>query len=244
MRMWWFLGGLMLFSQTVPADDIDIMYHERPPYYYTEASTHSAKGILVEPVKQALSDAGISHHWVQVPSQRQLLVIKTNQRPICAIGWFKTPQREQFAKFSQEIYQDNSIAIVTHQDWAEEISSLSLDSLLQSREVHRIARTGYSYGKYLDEKIRQFNPDTLFTTRDNQYLVRLIVRKRIHYMFMSQEEFADLQQRLGKDGEELALVHPDGMPKGNKRYILCSQKTDDEFLSLINQALVQQQHAR
>ena len=68
-------------------------------------------GIIGDRINFIFNQAEIPLAWQKSPARRQLDIIKKNDRREGAAGWFKTPERETFAKFSRAIYQDRETNI-------------------------------------------------------------------------------------------------------------------------------------
>lgn len=169
------------------SEPIKLVYNERPPYLQSDDSK-KVIGLTGTPTAHAFNQAGIPYFWYLIPSKRQLLEIKLNQEPVCSPGWFKNPEREKYGKYTRPIYQDKAIAILTQKDNQKVLGIKSIDDLLSHQNLLLIVKDGYSYGKFIDEKIAEFKPHIQKTTQENDYMVRYVYRKRADYMFISPEE--------------------------------------------------------
>src|SRR5581483_984236 len=92
------IGAALLAATRAYADELTLYYHERPPYSAKQPDG-SVRGITADIADKALKAAGIPYRWEDLPSARQLEVIKRNEGQACGLGWFKRPDREAFAKF-------------------------------------------------------------------------------------------------------------------------------------------------
>jgi len=97
---------LFICSLPVKAQSpILLYYYDRAPYAVTD-NQGQVNGLCATPVANAFKQAGIPYQWKKMPFKRQLVTIKHNKKKACGIGWFKNPEREEFARFTDEIYQD------------------------------------------------------------------------------------------------------------------------------------------
>lgn len=216
-----------LFSQ-----NLEIVFEERIPY--VEKNKLSLKGLVATPAINALNEAKINYTLEEKPSKRHLYEIKANKKPICALGWFKNPDREKFAKFTQALYQDASLGIIARNDRAKEFVDITIDDLLK-KKYEVLTKASYSYGKFLDDKLIQYNTNKKEVYANNKKMLLLIERKRADFMFISKEE-ADLLFTKN-NYKNISFYKISGMPEGNKRYLICSKKVDDKIINQINQYL-------
>ena len=94
---------MQLAYENLVAAQVDVLYLERPPYYYT-ISNESA-GFLNETTKQLFTDAGIEFKLYPMPPKRIIKAIKNDSQLSCSPGWFKNKERLSFAKFTLPFYQ-------------------------------------------------------------------------------------------------------------------------------------------
>ena len=85
--------------------DITVLYHQRTPYY------KNINGVVRGTLRGSGSAGGRARPASASPGPRcpaiwQLELIRRNEKPVCGLGWFKTPEREIFARFSASIYRD------------------------------------------------------------------------------------------------------------------------------------------
>lgn len=135
---------------------ITIHYHERRPYYMNYQG--DVQGLVANPVYLIFNQADIEFQWVETPAKRQLDIIRANNSVTCAAGWFKNPEREKFSKFTLPVYQDNPFVGVTRADNILLKDTETLDDVFRESRLRMLMKSGYSYGSYVDNKIRELNP--------------------------------------------------------------------------------------
>src|SRR5471032_361749 len=90
---------------TRAAPPLELQIVQLPPFLMVQPDG-SMDGISVRPTRAAFKAAGIEVEWREVPALRQLQRLRSNQERVCSVGWYKTKEREQFAKFSDYVSRD------------------------------------------------------------------------------------------------------------------------------------------
>lgn len=216
------------------AEPIRILYDERPPYM-SEDGMGGVRGLTADVIIHAMKRAGVPYQWVLIPSPRQLLMVRNDGGRVAALGWFRNPERERFAKFSHPVYRDRSIALLTRKDHAGVMRHTTIDSLFRDASQVLLVKTGYSYGPFVDRTIAGLNPKRMSITGGNREMITMIARSRADYMFIAPEESGPAITAAGFTIDGFSLHHLSGMPPGEKRYLLFSQQVDDATIRRINQ---------
>lgn len=216
--------------------EVIVLYHNRPPYTFL-SSDGSIQGILAEPIRSSFDAAGIKFQWQQVPPKRQLLYIKSNKDRYCGTGWFKNPEREKFARFSRYIYQDKPMIAVVLAENDMINSNMTIESVFKDQRLHLLRKDGYSYGAFIDEKLKVLKPRQYQTSVNNLQMIQMLLNRRGDYFFMSHEEAVSLISTTGSSGERFKEVTFMDSPPGNKRYLLCSKKVEPRLIIKINKEL-------
>jgi polar amino acid transport system substrate-binding protein len=230
----WYQASLLPAAIHPASTAITVHFHERRPFYI--AYKNEARGVVANPIGQAFAYADIPFSWQETPAARQLDIIKNNEAKNCAAGWFKTPERETFSQFSPPIYQDKPFVAITRADNTLLGEMETLERVLKERRLQALVKDGYSYGPYIDDHLRRFTPRQVTTTADNQNLMRMIQTYRADYCFMTEEEAQDQLLFSGLKNSDFKLVHFSDMPRGNKRYLICSKNVDQKTMKRLNDA--------
>ncbi|GAB6191278.1 substrate-binding periplasmic protein [Desulfocastanea catecholica] len=231
----WYRASLLPAATQPAPRGITVHFHERRPLYI--AYKNEARGLVANPIGQAFAYADIPFSWQETPASRQLEIIKNNADKSCAAGWFKTAERETFGQFSLPIYQDKAFVAITRADNTLLGDVETLERVFQERRLQVLVKDGYSYGPYIDDHLRRLAPRQVTTTADNQNLMRMIQTYRADYCFMTEEEAQDQLLFSGLKNSDFKLVHFSDMPRGNKRYLICSKKVDQKTMQRLNDAL-------
>lgn len=209
---------------------ITLHYNERPPYLVPQADG-SASGLTGTPAAEAFKKAKLSVSWQKTPTSRQLAVIQEGAGQDCAIGWFKNPEREKFAKFSKAIYQDKPmVAIANGKVNVKE--GEKFEDVLKQHSL--LVKDKFSYGAELDAMIARVKPVTTVTTGESIQMVQMVHAGNRDLMLASKEEAEYYVKSSGiGDNAVKVLSFPD-MPQGGKRYLMCSKAVSDEVMAKLN----------
>ena len=230
----------ILFICTIPVNaqsPILLYYYERVPYAVAD-NQGSVSGLCATPTAKAFKKAGIPFQWKQMPFKRQLVTIKRNKKRGCGIGWFKNPEREEFARFTDEIYQDKPAITISKKGNQALQRHQDLKTLLNDKNVKLLVKDGFSYGTYIDGLIKKNDPEVVVVaTSTNIQMLQMILADRADYYFTSEEEAEHMIMNAGYEVSQFQLQHYSDMPAGNRRYITCSQQVTPEIIELLNRAL-------
>jgi polar amino acid transport system substrate-binding protein len=235
------LAGIILFVGIGPAaaDPIQIMVHERVPYYVISGPT-TVGGLVGKPAAVVLADSGVDYEWRVTSANAQLNIIKANKDRVCAVGWFKNAAREAFAKFTRPIYQGKPLVVVARSDNARVLGHQTFGDLLGDRAIMMGGKLGYSYGSYVDAKIAALAPRAVTTSQNNDGMIRMLLGRRFDYIFATPEESSLIIEGVGSAAQDLITVTMSDAPPGNKRYILCSKSVEDSVIDKLNAAIESQ----
>jgi polar amino acid transport system substrate-binding protein len=232
--------AMLVQSGYVWAQQITVYYNPRPPYLVFQEN--KLTGLTGSPAITAFDAARISYKVVELPASRQLLSLQQNQTQECAIGWFKNPEREVFAKFTKPIYQDEAqIALVSADNTRLDVKK-DITSVLSNPTLELLVKQSYSYGKELDALIEKYHPQKQIVTSENVQMFKMIATGRADYMFAAPEEALVTISNAGYAASNFKLLKLSGAPKGELRYIMCSKNVPDEIIGRLNEAIKPLKH--
>lgn len=245
MRRAAFIAGLLgaCAGFAAAADDapLTILFHVRPPYS-EQGAPAGVKGMLVTPLIRAMTQAELSAQWVEMPPARQTEEIRRADVALCGLGWFKRPEREEFATFVGPIYQDRPSVAVARKDDARFAEPVALQFLFADRSAKLIVKTGYSYGGTIDAWLERLRPPREESTGSNEAMLNMIANQRSDYAIMAAEEAEYLLKRDAPLGAVLRVVTLTDAPKGEYRYLMCSKATPGDTIAKLNAALAGQEN--
>jgi uncharacterized protein (TIGR02285 family) len=217
------------------AQEVALHYFPRPPYVVREGD--KLTGLSGSVAYSAFKASGIEFALQDTPPSRFLVLVKRNTGMDCGVGWFKTPEREEFGKFTRPIYQDEPMVALTLAGKARIRPMGTVESLLDNRDLTLLVKQAFSYGKTLDALIEKYQPKRQVVTAETAQMVKMLEAQRADYMFISPEESIVAVAEAGFQPREFDRVRLSNMPRGESRYILCSKAVPDAIMARLNAAL-------
>ncbi|MFC0170066.1 substrate-binding periplasmic protein [Pseudoduganella danionis] len=220
---------------------VQVLYSERPPYLMA-AAEGGPSGLTGAPATRAFRLAGINARWLNLPTNRQLLTVRDSKLPSCAIGWFRTPERELFAKFTKPLYHDKDWTVLAHVHLAERGDS-SLQDIMQRKDVRILVKDNYSYGSELDKMLARTNPILAVSTAPTAKMVQSVSKGAADMMFVSEEEGSYIMEHHpAEQTRQLRLLRFKDLPHGPERYLMCNKATPDAYIERLNSAIASPGH--
>lgn len=229
-------AGVLGTAQAAVGTDslpLRLLYQERPPYTSLKPGG-VLEGLLVTPVQQALSRTGIVARWEQTPSQRQLLLVQTGQEPVCALGWFRNPEREKLGHFSRPLYRDLPMGGLVRADVAM-ADGQPLQTMLASPLLTVLTKDGFSYGADIDRWLTQQPGRRVSTGSEPTQLVRMLLAGRADLMLVAPEE-GRLLMELTATGQ-LRMVRFSDVAAGLDRHLYCNFSVGPDVLRRLDREL-------
>lgn len=213
-----------------------IEYRDKPPYTYTEGG--KPVGFLMERTARLLKRAGIEARYAEVPIRRTLMNLQANASPMCSPGLYRIPEREAFARFSLPIHRDKPHVVLANTAAAAQIRALPrIAMLFADPSLQPGMLDGVSYGQQLDQMLAGAARPALRAQLTPLQLARMVGARRADYMLIDEEDLAWL--RRDPDFTPLPLVRIEivDMPRGQLRYLACSQQVSPQTMDKLNQAI-------
>lgn len=243
--MWWtmaqvgsrafLVGAVIGAASNATGQVVALHYNSRPPYLIVQEGTLS--GLTGSAAIAAFKASGVPFVIKETPAARQLKVVKDNEGMDCGVGWFKNPEREAYAKFTKPIYQDEPQIVLTAADNTKIKATDSIESVLGNQDLNLLVKNSYSYGKALDAMIEKYRPRRQTVSAENIQMFKMVQAQRADYMFAAPEEAAVTIPIAGFQPSQFNLIKLAHMPKGEYRYIMCSQSVPDDTIARLNEAI-------
>ena len=216
--------------------ELKVAYLERPPYYWSENG--QPRGFLLDLTRHILEQASVPASFAPLPPSRILEEIRNDHSPWCSIGWFRTPERETFAKFSLPIYRDKRIVLLTTRDKAGLFGGhRTLREVFLDRSLIMAQMASFSYGAFVDALQQETLARTMTVSTTTNVLPRLIAQNRAHYMLLAPEEVPTLLASANVDPGLFVTLGMDDIPPGNLRFLMFSRCVPDETIARIDAAI-------
>lgn len=232
-----FLALCLLIPAVVRSEEpVILLYNDRPPYMVSQPDS-SAVGLTATPAANAFKAAGIPFTWTKMPTNRQLALVKDIPGMYCAIGWFRKPEREEFARFTKAIYQDKPTVALTNAQFHVRDGN-ALANVLAMKGVRVLVKDQFSYGTYIDGLLANVRPTIISTTAENVQMVQMIQANRADLMFVAEEEANYFIAQAGFGMHDIRVLRFADMPKGERRHIMCSRNVPEDVIARLNKAIV------
>jgi uncharacterized protein (TIGR02285 family) len=235
-----FIVLLISFFATVSQADKDLpqpirlyAFH-RPPYYTFDGA--APDGFLLDISKNVLDKAKLSYQILEMPPQRIIEHFKSTTERACSPGWFRSPEREEFALFTDPIYVNAPMGVALRVETLPQLPArLTVKELLHSGLTLGV-KAGFSYGGALDSLLKGFKDRAYSSTIDNEQFLMMIAKRRIDYAFMEPEEYSWLVKKNPELASSLLFLTPLDAPPGQERRLMCTKALEGE-MNKLNEAL-------
>jgi uncharacterized protein (TIGR02285 family) len=237
LRHWSLLAATALLCGTgwSAPQQLTVSWRDKPPYHYTEAGV--GKGFLLERSQQVFQAAGIPARFVNEPQKRIWANFQHGATNYCSISWYKLPEREALAQYSQPFHEDQPHTILAAPDMAARVKShASVESLLADPELSLGVVAGVSYGPVLDLMIKASKNHVMSRTVETTLMMRMLNAGRASYMFVDREDL-DYFRQNEKTRQVAVQIDLPGMPAGLRRHIVCSKDVPQETMDKLNKAI-------
>lgn len=229
---------LVVFSGSVLAHEkIVLHYSERPPYTLTGEDHLSLSGLAGTRVITVLRDANIPFAIRATPPLRQIDIIRENSGRDCTFDWYKTSERERFARFSAPFAKDSPYVFIA----ATSVNipkPLTLSMIAQSGLV-LVRADGYSFGQQIDPLLTSGTLRNISIRGNELDLLLMLRHRRADYALMLESETRYYLEIHPKLRSVLTIHRPEGLTEPEFTYFLCSKKVDADTMNAFNVALQQ-----
>ena len=228
---------------------ITLSYTEKPPYYFTHETTKKPQGFLLKKSLEIFDQAQVKYKLISLPPKRILKEIEENKTAHCSLGWFKNPEREKFALYSDIIHRDSPMVVVINSELKNSLDATSTLKDLEHWIFYKRGQaphaqtfifgtvSGFSYGETLDKLIEKLSNYKVTTDQSSQSPLQLLHRiafERINMGFFDLEEYGHYINHNPRLAANLVLLKMTDSPLGKERFIICSKKVGADFMAILN----------
>lgn len=224
-------------SPVVASDALLVTFPEKPPYYYFVGS--EPQGLLLDKARRIFAEAGVAASYEMRPAKRALFEVSQGTQPLCSLGWFRNPEREQYAQFSLPLHRDAAVRLLVPQRLEAEVKHYrSLQALLQQSTMRLGLVEGFSYGATADAQLKAFEHKVLRVPVTVKQLMQMVAHGRVDMALIDELEFTHRSKDIDLRGLELATVAFPDIAPGNQRHLMCSRAVEPVVMARINAAIV------
>lgn len=216
---------------------LTLAFFHRPPYYENYPGKPPS-GFLLEHTLKLFKEAAIPVHLKEVPPSRIMFDIEKNLLEICSTGWFRNAERVAFARFTEEIYQDRPLVVLTSRERHPVLRRFkSLPELLASPDLRFARIDSFSYGDEIDHWLKKYNTPSIGVNSKIDALPRLILLRRADYMLIAPEAYRTVLEEARVKESEFRILELENSPPGNRRYIICSRAVPQSVIQRLNRVI-------
>ncbi len=234
----WILLSVTLSGACIadPNDQtITLGYNSYPPYKI-KLTDDKAGGLVLAPFEDAFTKAGLAFVWQEMPHARQIAQVRYNTSKFCAVGMYKTPEREAFGKYTNVIYKASPFLVVTNRQSENGDSRPSLNELFGSRVNSVVLVLSKSYGSELDTLIESARSTVSYADNDLM-IINMLAHNHGQYTLFEYDKIDYFRKSGVWDDSRLVSYSPKDAPRGENWYAICSKKVDDATIEKINKFL-------
>ncbi|WP_166454624.1 substrate-binding periplasmic protein [Duganella rivi] len=230
------LCGALASGALIAAEpQLTVAWRDKPPYHYLDNGVPT--GFLLTRARAIFDSAGLNARFVSEPQKRIWANFKHGATNYCSISWYRLPEREAVAQFSQPFHEDLPHTILIAPRAAARVKAhTSLNSLLADPALTLGVVEGVSYGPVLDAKIKTSSNTVMSRTVETTQMMRMLTVGRASYIFVDREDWEYFQQKE-KPGQSILHYDMPDMPPGLKRHIVCSRDVPQATMNKLNQAI-------
>jgi polar amino acid transport system substrate-binding protein len=215
------------------AEPLTLGYLSRPGF--AEMVDGKPAGAFLPIAADAVAKAGVEVTWQALPQKRLIEQVAQDTANYCAVGIYKTPEREAFAKFSAAFYRDKPFVVVSTTAKEAEIKAhKGLMDLMADASQKLGAIEGFSYGREIDVKIKTMSDKVDLAVVTPDKIVAKVAAGRDSYMLAAPEEFAIAVKQSGANAADLAQIAFPDIPQGAQRHFMCSKSVDDATIAKLS----------
>lgn len=219
------------------SEPIYLHYPDRAPYAMT-TKDGKATGLFSTPAGNAFKKAHLPFVWVKTPINRQFLLLKENtaegDERHCAVGFYKTAEREQYAKFTKPYYKSQGLVAIANKSIKKE-KFKTFEEFMKNHTI--LLKENYSYGPEVDGFLQKLKPNKVTTSGEAEQMIQMITQGHGDFMVISREEINYYFNKGSAKKSKLHVMTFPDLPKGLFRYMMCSQSVSNKTLAKLNRSI-------
>lgn len=217
------------------AEPIRLYYNERPPFKMRLPDGGIA-GLALAPAANAFAQANIPVIWEELPASRQIEYVKAGKIRGCAVGFYKTAEREKYAKFTAVTSQDSQFVLFARRNLTIP-ESIPITNLLNNPDYRLLLKQSNSYGRLISEAILSAKAQVELSANNMANILKMIQASRADLTLVLPEEIEYYRKAGLLDPSLYRVVTVTGIPPSEARYMMCSKAVEDDMINRVNQAL-------
>jgi uncharacterized protein (TIGR02285 family) len=220
-----------------PAEPVlQLYYYDRPPFHYTDEQGQVV-GTVVDATEEALRRARIQFHWVRMPVNRILTLMRKESRPACSPGWYSTPERRADFLFSKATVLDKPLIVMVRENFPV-AEGITAKDFFERTTVRLLVRQNFSQGAYMGALIARIPPQRVERVNlEVPRMLRMLQAGRGDAVLMTEAEAALFVREAGLQMSDFRVVRFPDIPAEEYRYILCDRVVGAGVMARIDSAI-------
>ena len=217
------------------ASPITLYYENRAPFTYLQDG--ELVGSEGKVASEAFREAGIDFTLSEAPGAREIDMVGKNFEATCAVGIYRTADRDRSGKFTLPISIKQAKVVVIRADNPKINSYTTLSDLLADPTISLVMRNGYSYGTQVDDMLDQAKAHLKRPSESSYGRTKMVLEGMADGALFTPQE-ADYQiHQFGEAGKLLVSLRFTDSPAGEPSYIYCTKSVDDSMIGKLNDFL-------
>lgn len=214
-------------------DALMLMYNDLDPYLTSKSGQVS--GLLATYLNNVVKDAGIKPLWRNIQWEKQLSILKRNQRNVCAVALFKTEERETFSRFTAPIGMDKGFVLVSINSNKAMKQHMYFKDVLNDKNLKPILQRNTVYNPYVNKLLAEKKLPKL--GRSIPRMMRMLLINPHSYIIVTPIMGRTLIEKTGLSDALTAYDHYKDLTDAEPYYIACSLGTDNVLFERLNTSI-------
>ena len=217
-------------------ESLTLYGYTRPPFLYEEDGR--LRGLLYDPIERVMRSTGIPFTWKVLPFSRAQVTVHDNREKACAVGWFWSPERAEYAQFSPTFYYGQAMVAMVRSDMPA-AQPITIKEFLRTPGLRMLQKQDLFLGIYIHAAVEEtLTESQIFRTPVGISLIlKMIESNRGDFTIVPREEMDYLLKTEFTDGKLRILTFSDVL-RAEGRHLMCSKSVPADWMARINAAIL------
>lgn len=235
MRLLYILLFALMTGRAVAGENILIVYQSHPPFLTIKDGKPSGAGY--ELTNKIFVKADTNPIWTYMPWVKQRAYGKSSERRVCLTYIMKTKRRARVMKFTDALGDGGAQYVLGKKGNKRLLEASSLDRLMNNPNLVVILKSGFSYGKKIEQLLETGIP-TLEITNGNYSSIFDVINAGLSDYTIIDKQVKAVVESNPTLAESLQVYHHiTGMPQSSPFYIACSPAVEDALIVRLNDVI-------
>jgi polar amino acid transport system substrate-binding protein len=214
---------------------LSVMMYEQTPLLVHDAGV--AKGHIGDRAQRILQDTGFDFTVGSYPPIRILSTLKQDSGPDCTFAFFKTGEREAFARYSLPFFQDLPQGIMVRKsNLAKFEGHKTFIDVLKDQNIYMGHMKDVSLGPVADALVLEHKTKIAYGN-DLERIFDMLQHDRFDCILTDAIKGNAALEKFSLNTNDYTVLTFDDSPKGSKRYFLCAKNLGEGVMAKINTSI-------